>query len=260
MVVIITVNDDFVCSKRFKHLSPKDKGVVIEIGEHIYFNGMQTYNDELNKNEKELINKRIDDIKDVSKTNIQQCSDVLKDQYAYIINSKEEIISAKESEISFLRERMQKLEKENFQALSLNGKLDSLLGKGNSIHNAMKGDFGESVVSNQILKWFPVSEIEDTSGDTAKGDLLWKLNDEEFRALVEVKNVQTVRPSEVQKFERDMLINSKNNICNCGLFVSLKTESIPNKGKFKLEFINNVPVIYVSNILDDSNTASHQKK
>ena len=34
----------------------------------------------------------------------------------------------------------------------------------------------------------------------------------------------------------------------------MKTESIPNKGKFKLEFINNVPVIYVSNILDDSNT------
>ena len=57
-----------------------------------------------------------------------------------------------------------------------------------------------------------------------------------------------VRPTEIQKFERDMLINTKDKSCNCGLFVSLKTETIPNKGKFKLEFLNNFPIIYVSNM------------
>ena len=83
---------------------------------------------------------------------------------------------------------------------------------------------------------------------------MWKLNEGEFRALVEVKNVQMVRPTEVQKFERDMLINTKDKSCNCGIFVSLKTETIPNKGKFKLEFLNNFPIIYVSNILEDLET------
>jgi len=118
----------------------------------------------------------------------------------------------------------------------------------------MKGDFGETIVSNQIVHWFQTSELEDTSGDTAKGDLLWKLIDNDFRGLVEVKNVQIVRPNEVKKFERDMIINISDKTCNCGIFVSLKTETIPNKGKFKLEFINNCPVIYISNVLDDLNS------
>jgi hypothetical protein len=52
---------------------------------------------------------------------------------------------------------------------------------------------------------------------------------------------------------RDMILNTKDKSCNCGLFVSLKTETIPNKGKFKLEFLNNFPIIYVSNNIDPLN-------
>ena len=171
-----------------------------------------------------------------------------------MIDVKDEVIVSKSDEIINMKNRISILEQENCQALSLSGKLDSLMGKGNTVDNAMKGDFGESIVANQIQHWYQASEIEDKSADTAKGDLLWKLNDGEFRALVEVKNVQMVRPTEVQKFERDMLINTKDKSCNCGIFISLKTETIPNKGKFKLEFLNNFPVIYVSNILDDLET------
>lgn len=147
--------------------------------------------------------------------------------------------------------RNQELEKENTKAIDISEKLDNLIGKKSSIDNAAKGDFGETVVNNQILYNFPKSIITDTSGQTAKGDLLWCLDNNQFRALVEVKNVQYVRLSDVQKFERDIQVNVKDKTCNCALFVSLKTEIIQSKGGFHFEFFNGIPTLYVANVFCD---------
>lgn len=246
--------DDYIISSRFHNLSKNEKAQVLNIGEHIYFNGLTLYKNEETEKEQTIFNNRLDEIRISTDKQIKNHTESVISQYKQIIDSKEDIIEAKTSELVDMKHRINILEQENCQALSLSGKLDSLMGKGNSVDNAMKGDFGESIVANQIQHWYQASELEDKSADTAKGDILWKLNDGEFRALVEVKNVQMVRPTEVQKFERDILINTKDKSCNCGLFVSLKTESIPNKGKFKLEFLNNCPIIYVSNILSDLET------
>ena len=241
-------------SQQFLNLPDLEKLKIIQIGEYVYFNGLKMYNSYENEKELYAAEQKIETIKQLSETQIKSHTESVKEQYSYIIQTKDDVLISKQCEIDELKTRMTKLEEENCQALTVSNKLDSLLGKGNSVDNAMKGDFGESVISNQIQHWYPASQIDDKSGDTARGDLLWSLNDGEFRCLVEVKNVQMVRPTEVQKFERDMLVNTKDGSCNCGIFISIKTENIPNKGKFKLEFINNCPVIYVSNILEDLNT------
>jgi hypothetical protein len=174
-------------------------------------------------------------VQELHATNVQNISDIQ---------------SSHKEQIEELKFRNIELEKENLKALDISTKLDNLVGKKSSIDNAQKGDFGETVVHNQILYNFPCSVIQDTSGQTAKGDLLWSLGT--FKALVEVKNVQYVRVSDVKKFERDIQLNVNDDSCNCGLFVSLKTDIIQSKGGFSFEFLNGVPVIYVSNVFVDT--------
>lgn len=131
---------------------------------------------------------------------------------------------------------------------NLINKIDSLFGSGNSIDNVEKGNFGEDYVTNYITTEYPDSELDDVSGETAHGDCIWKLNAHSFSCLVEVKNVAHSRNLDVNKFIRDVDINTSNGLVNCGLFVSLKTDNIPNKGKFKCELLNGFPILYVSGI------------
>lgn len=127
-------------------------------------------------------------------------------------------------------------------------RIDSLLGSGNALDNIEKGNFGEDYVCNSILHEFPEAIVDDVSGETAHCDWVWKMDSNSFRCLVEVKNVAQGKNLNVEKFVRDMNINIANGEANCGVFVSLKTETIPNKGRVKLEYIQNCPIIYVSGI------------
>lgn len=194
------------------------------------------------------MNMQIADLRDRVRTSDETVSKAVKEATSVIKENYENLVGNLKSQLSFSQERISALEIQNTEALSISNKLDSLVGKKTTIDNAAKGDFGETIVHGQIMNTFPKSVVEDTSGITARGDMLWKLNNDQFRALVEVKNVQTVRNSDITKFERDVKINSTDGVCNCALFVSLKTEYIPTKGKFHFEFTNNIPIIYVSNV------------
>lgn len=138
--------------------------------------------------------------------------------------------------------------KESASNIEIIQKIDSLLGNGNALDNIEKGNFGEEYVTNAILHEFPESIVDDVSGDTAHGDCIWKMDSSSFRCLVEVKNVAQSKNLDVGKFVRDMHVNLANGEANCGMFVSLKTENIPTKGKCKLEYIQQCPVIYVSGV------------
>jgi hypothetical protein len=269
--------------ERFTDLSVAKKIEIINIGTYIYHNGLKWVYQDKSKEELEQMKKNFEvelisqssDIEEANRTNVMQkklfdetlittkevCIQNIKSANVevqkyndVIIDEKEHYIQRQIVEIKNLNQRINKLEEENSLALSLSGKLDSLLGKGSSIDNSAKGDFGENIVANQIYKWFPTSYVEDRSSETASGDLRWKTPSQgmnKFDCLIEVKNVQTVRPSEIEKFERDIIFNIKKGCCNCALFVSMKTETIPNKGKFFFEMIENIPVLYVSNVLAD---------
>lgn len=128
------------------------------------------------------------------------------------------------------------------------GKIDSLLGNGNTIDNIEKGNFGEDYVTTTITHEFPDASVDDVSGETAHCDCVWRMDSGAFRCLVEVKNVAQSKNISIDKFVRDMNINISNGEATCGIFVSLKTDTIPNKGRFKLEYLQGCPIIYISGV------------
>ena len=244
---------------QFTNANDAVKNEIIQIGTLLYFNGYKFFQEEknstiisLHENEKDQLKESFKENYELLKQNsceyynsqLQSNSDMIRSSY-------ERMIDELKSQIDDLKTRNNAIENQYHSALSLSGKLDSLLGKKSTIDNAAKGDFGENIVHNQLIHYYPNAVLNDVSGSTAKGDLMWHMNNDTFKALIEVKNVQYVRPSDIQKFERDLRVNIAESSCNCGLFVSLKTETIQSKGKFRFEFFEGIPVIYVSNIYED---------
>jgi regulator of replication initiation timing len=246
--ITLNVPDSFELSDRFKEENPENIAEILYIGEYLYYNGKRL-KDELDVKEKCALQVSISDA---------QVEQTIKMAQLQIEREKESIrsifarmIDEKELENASLKRRIEHLEIENSQSLLLGQKLDSLMGKGNAVDNMAKGDFGEAIIEHQLIQWWPESIVEDRSGEAQAGDRLWTFGD--LRALVESKNVQAVRYSEIQKFERDVSVNIENGQCNAAIFCSLKTESIPGKGKFKLEFFKGAPIVYISQTMEDLN-------
>lgn len=104
------------------------------------------------------------------------------------------------------------------------------------------GIIGEELVSRWITNIFNSSEIINQTKMSNKGDLHVKINNKVF--LIEVKNkAGGIYKIDIDKFIRDITLN-KDDI-HGGLFVSLVSNGIPNKGDFSLEYIEGIPVIYI---------------
>lgn len=103
------------------------------------------------------------------------------------------------------------------------------------------GNVGEEMITTWVRDLFNTVEITDTSGLTAKGDLHVKIQNKVF--LIEVKNRISVQRADIEKFVRD--IESNISDIHGGLFISLNSPAIPNKGDFTLEYIGEIPVIYL---------------
>lgn len=243
-------------------LRTRDAHKVITIGDIMYTKGVpflldndpmqsKIVGDMASKHELELGHMR-DKMEHIAKSHgeqvqtIMQMNQSLQDQIERMSRDharvNEQIREEKDEIINALRS------KESESNVEIIQKIDSLLGNGNSIDNIEKGNFGEHFVTQAIYNEFPESVIDDVSGETAHGDCIWKMDSGSFRCLVEVKNVAQSKNLDVAKFVRDMNVQLANGEANCGIFVSLKTDNIPNKGKFKLEYIQNYPVIYVSGV------------
>ena len=248
MPEVITINKCNI-SERFASLSYETQCKVISIGDMIYHNGLDWFYKEQNSN----FDYEIDKMKDIHKREMETLQLNLQhnitSQIETAVKSKDEIIDIYNQQLEYSKNRIRQLEEENTKAINVGNKLDSLIGKKSGVDNIAKGNFGESIVWNQILHYYPQSVLTDFSDETAHADLLWNI--QSLNVLIEVKNVQNVRPTDISKFERDLLINTNNGTANCGMFVSLKTEHIPSKGVVFFEIFNqNIPVIYVSNILE----------
>lgn len=102
------------------------------------------------------------------------------------------------------------------------------------------GIIGEEIIYKWVGELFNSAEIENQSHQTAKCDLRVRLNNKLF--LLEIKNKTSIVKSDLDKFTRDISENSDE--IHGGLFISLNTPSIPNKGDFSLEYINDIPCIY----------------
>jgi hypothetical protein len=111
-------------------------------------------------------------------------------------------------------------------------------------NNTEKGEYGEEFVQNYLIDKFSGSMIADTHKETASGDILFHFNN--LKTLIEVKNVQQVKPTEVEKFYRD--IQQKKDEINSALFISLNdTNLIKGQKIIHFEIKYGVPIFMISN-------------
>lgn len=256
--------DDYVMSERLRDATQETLVKIVNIGEFIYFDANQTMSKEFYEQKYEQVKMNLEKehlhalSMEATKThslvqinsNLQETIDALRNDFDSVKNTLKEAhgLQMRESyaQIATLQQQLNNVSNES-QTVILS-KMESLLGYGNTIDNIEKGNYGENYVNSHILDTFPESNLIDVSGTTASGDIIWELEENDLKCLVEVKNVAHGRNLNVEKFVRDVVQSSDQCVVNCGLFVSLKTENIPFKGKLKLEFVNNVPVIYVANV------------
>lgn len=115
-------------------------------------------------------------------------------------------------------------------------------------NNTEKGEYGEEFVQNYLIDKFSGSMIADTHKETASGDILFHFNN--LKTLIEVKNVQQVKPSEVDKFYRD--IQQKKDQINSALFISLNdTNLIKGQKIIHFEIKYGVPIFMISNAFNN---------
>lgn len=264
VMTYLKLPDDYVMSERLRNASVDTLVKIVNIGEFIYFDAHQTMTKDMFEQKYEQVKLNLEKehlhalSMEATKThslvqinsNLQETIDNLRIDFDLMKTTMKETHSVQMREsytqITSLQEQLNNVSTESQSTIL--SKMESLLGYGNTIDNIEKGNYGENYVNTHIVENFPESNLIDVSGTTASGDIIWELEENDFKCLVEVKNVAHGKNLNVDKFVRDVSQNSDQCIVNCGLFVSLKTENIPFKGKLKLEFVNNVPVIYVANV------------
>lgn len=120
-------------------------------------------------------------------------------------------------------------------------------------NSSLKGKDGEWVVYERLNMLFPSAVIEDTHTTPHRGDFIVRLKD--MVMMIETKNYsKNVQKSEIDKFYND-IDNPSNSDIQCGLFVSLNT-GICNKEDFQFEIRNNIPVMFIHNLLDNFDSIS----
>ena len=111
-------------------------------------------------------------------------------------------------------------------------------------NNTEKGEYGEEFVQNYLIDKFSGANIIDTHKETASGDILFHFNN--LKTLIEVKNVQQVKPSEIDKFYRDIQIKKEE--INSALFISLNdTNLIKGQKIIHFEIKYNIPIFMITN-------------
>ena len=112
--------------------------------------------------------------------------------------------------------------------------------------NTARGIVGQDFVHNILCENFSNCKIFDNTKSFGKGDFLFVLNDSKI--LVEVKNVQVLKPDDINKFYRDLELEISDNTINAGLLVSLNDCSlIGGRRLFHIEIKYGIPIIMVSN-------------
>lgn len=119
---------------------------------------------------------------------------------------------------------------------------ETLMGRNTT--SALKGQDGENFIQKQLTLMYPKAEIEDTSQQAGRGDLIFI--DDGLTMMIESKNyTKNVQKSEIDKFYRDLERETNNDI-QCAVFVSLTT-GICSREDFAFEVINKKPVFFIHN-------------
>jgi len=135
--------------------------------------------------------------------------------------------------------------------------LEEAISKINILKNTNNGkcNMGELTVLEYLKNAFPHYTYERKGGGTEAHACDIHMIDENGRVLaIEIKNKATITRDDVVKFEGDILNISNQMIGKKlvgGVFVSLRSINIPTKGELRLEYKEEVPLLYMG-INEDS--------
>lgn len=182
--------------------------------------------------------------------------DMIEDKYKNILEiMNEKIKNIKEQTENEYKLRIEYITKQNEELEKMKTKIENekdqiLFLTTKNIQT--KGKEGELEVEEYIRKKIEIinnkSKIENVSKDKKESSDLY-LEHNKLKCVIEVKNHKsTISKNDLKKFEEVYIKNIK---YNCGIYISLESEySISsNKNDFKIEIINEKPVIYLSNVI-----------
>lgn len=233
----------------------------------------------VNKNDNNLFEKKINDLtetnthlekqikqKDIeAEKRIEEIINVNKKDYNYKIEqltnnlfdsetNREKIIEKKEYEMKtmyehLLREKDKDLKhkSEKIETLEKNEKLyERVFGKDKYEHNTEQGDVGEKLLDDVVNNGLSIDKkatIEDSSKGYGSGDRIITFGNKNM-LMVEVKNKGTITKEDMKQFKEHYEKDFSENKCQMALFVSLKSQQIPNIGdKPYLEYKNGIGYI-----------------
>jgi hypothetical protein len=125
----------------------------------------------------------------------------------------------------------------DYQILNEIQKIQMLLGS-----SVNKGNISETIIIDNICKYFPDAEIIPIGYENNKGDILMLIKN--IKIMIEVKNYKlNVPKKEVEKFHRDLMSNEYDS----SIMISCNSGITGRKNKFSYEFIGNKFAVYICN-------------
>ena len=256
----------------FASKNMSDKLHIIELGLNLFSKGLETYQSWNNKDwldQLETLKVQLERERTKHKEDRQTLKDDItqqqQDRYASRLETlnihiadlerqNQQLIQQQQSIYSTIEdkcnERFQKqLTMYETQIRDMTERLDQARIQYDSVVNrntvsTYKGQDGESLLIGEITMLFPKAELEDTSQEPGRGDIIMRQDD--FVMMIESKNYKkNVQKSEIDKFYRDLERDTNGDI-QCAVFVSLNT-GICCRDDFAFEVINKKPVIFIHN-------------
>lgn len=245
----------YECANTLEGAKLQDASKLLHLEENIILkNDCKRLQDQiqvLNNSISALTNEKHNDITSF----IERGKQIIKEEYQIISNIQADNNKKLENDLQKAQLQIQELTN---KLISNNGissdKIDSGINQLNQkftsyfdkifSNNTAKGEYGEDFVQNYLIDKFSGSLIIDTHKETAKGDILFEFN--QLKMLIEIKNVQAVKPTEIDKFYRD--IEMQKDSINSALFISLNdTNIMQGKKNIHFEIKYNIPIFMITN-------------
>lgn len=199
----------------------------------------EQYINQLNKLQQDLINQ--DQQHKLQQSKLEKDIEL---KYSMQINTQKQLEEQYQSRLKEYESNTSLLSK--FE--SLNNKLVPML-KHYGGSNNDRGTSGENMIFNILTKenTYLDAVIEDTSGQTSRGDIMFMWR--QLKCLIEVKNKKTLtKKDDMDKFVKDIQLSIESDYkINCAVFVTIDTDIMPGRSRdiIQLDFIHNIPVIYI---------------
>jgi hypothetical protein len=277
MNFILNLNSDYVIHDLLKHNDPSINQSILDFGILLYNYKINIIHDDLfntdfnniiadlkAQHKKELdsiilsnniiindLNLKFDKAKNdfiqFKNDNLRDNLDLINLGYNNAKNDLNDILEIKNSRINELSLELQQIK--NGEHLKIQNQIQFLtdnIFKGNS----QKGVFGENIIFNFIADKFSHGSLFDVSNKEAHGDFHYFNNN--FKLLIESKNVLATKKDFIDKFYRDIDFCSSNLGINAALYISLNdTSLIDNKKRFVFIIKNNIPIIFLGNTINN---------